>query len=64
MAKTAKQLWNEATDAFYAEDMVAVEEAMTEMQARFPASAVRLRQQFEDIIWERTALDDIGEIEL
>lgn len=65
MAKhTAKQLSAAALEAFYAEDMVGVEAAMTELGVRFPVTAARLRQQFEDIIFEQRCLDDVGSIEL
>lgn len=65
MAKqTCKQLSITATEAFYAEDMVKLEVAVTELQERFPGTAQRLRTQFEDIIWERCMVDEIGEIKL
>jgi hypothetical protein len=65
MAKqSAKQLQVAATEAFYGEDMVALEVAMTELQQRFPVTAARLRTHFEDLIHEREYLDDVGEIQL
>lgn len=65
MAKqSAKQLQAAALEAFYSEDMVALEVAMTELQQRFPVTAARLRMHFEDLIWERAALDEVGEIQL
>lgn len=65
MAKqSAKQLQAAALKAFYGEDMVALEVAMTELQQRFPVTAARLRTHLEDLIWERTALDEVGEIQL
>lgn len=62
--KTCKELSALALESFYAEDMVAVEQVMEELQSRFPATAARLRVQFEDIIYERTYLDDVGDIKL
>lgn len=65
MAKqTCKELTVTAQEAFYAEDMVKLEVAMTELQERFPGTAQRLRTQFEDIIWERCMVDEVGEIQL
>lgn len=62
--KTCKELSALALESFYAEDMVAVEQVMEELQSRFPATAARLRVQFEDILWERCMVDEIGEIQL
>lgn len=65
MAKIDKtKLTNLAWEAFWDEDWVQVESHMTEMQARFPEAAAALRARFEDIIFERAYLDDVGAIEV
>lgn len=58
------KLTNIAWEAFWDENWVKVEDCMTEMQARFPEAATALRARFEDIIFERTYLDDVGAIEV
>lgn len=57
-------LVNAAWEAFWGENWVKVEDCMTEMQARFPEAAAALRARFEDIIFERTYLDEVGAIEV
>lgn len=59
---TIKSLKSKAREYFYAENYADLEDTMLSLQEKSPLQAAALRREFEDLIFERSLLDEIGSL--
>lgn len=60
---TTKSLKAKAREYFYAENYADLEDVMLSLQEKSSKQAAALRSEFEDLIFERALLDEIGGLE-
>lgn len=59
---SVKSLKAQAREYFYAENYVDLEDVMTSLELKSPKQAASLRGEFEDLIHERSLVDEVGEL--